>query len=355
MNIISKSYTFDDLLLVPQFSEINPLDADISTFLTPKIKLNIPIISSAMDTVTDGNMAACMAINGGIGVIHKNYSESEQLTELLKVKNFIFDKNALSTIDSNQKLSVAVAIGITSTINHIESLLENGANALVLDSAHGHSKNVGNLLTQIKKHFPNTEIIVGNIATTDGCKYLVDLGADAIKVGMGSGSICTTRIVSGVGIPQLTALEKVYNYLKDKNIPMISDGGIKNYGDIVKALAVGSSTVMLGSLLAKTNEAPGKIIEVDGKLFKYYRGMGSKVVMQESDRYLQKSTSEGIEAKVELIGSLESVLNEITGAIKSGLGYTGSKNIKDLQEKAFFTEITHSGILESKPHSVISI
>jgi IMP dehydrogenase len=355
MNIIYKSYTFDDVLLVPQFSQINPLDADLTTFLTPKIKLNLPIVSSAMDTVTDGNMAIHMALNGGIGVIHKNYTPENQLKELQLVKNYPSNFNEIATLDKNKKLSVAIAIGVSTKMDFIATLIENGADALVLDSAHGHSKNVGELLNQIKKQFPDIEVIVGNIATTEACKYLVDLGAAAIKVGMGSGSICTTRIVSGVGMPQLTALENVYKYLQDKNIPMIADGGIKNYGDIVKALAVGANTVMLGSMLAKTNEAAGKTIEIDGKLYKYYRGMGSMAVMKESDRYLQKSTAEGVEAKVEIVGSLNLVLNEIAGAIKSGLGYTGSKDIESLRKNAQFTEITQSGYLESKPHSVLKL
>lgn len=355
MNIVQKSYTFDDLLLVPQFSELNPLDAVLSSQFTPKIALKTPIVSSAMDTVTDGNMAIHMAVNGGIGVIHKNYTPDNQLKELQLVKKYPNDNFENATVDNDNKLAVAVAIGVSSTINFIATLIDNGANVLVLDSAHGHSKNVGDMLQLIKKHFPNIEVVVGNIATKEASKYLIDLGADAIKVGMGSGSICTTRIVSGVGLPQLTALSNVFEYLHDKQVPMIADGGIKNYGDIVKALAAGASTVMLGSMLAKTNQAAGKTIEIDGKFYKYYRGMGSMAVMKESDRYLQKITAEGIEAKVEIVGSLEMVLNEISGAIKSGLGYTGSKDIKTLQQKAIFTEITQSGFAESKPHSVLQL
>jgi IMP dehydrogenase len=347
MNNFQKSLTFDDVLLIPNYSEIVPSEVDITTVFTPKIKLKIPIISSAMDTVTEGVMAMALGYLGGIGVIHKNLTIKEQADIIKQVKN--------------ENLPVAGAVGATGDfLYRAEMLKEAGADVLVVDTAHGHSKRVIEAVEIIKKRLMGIEIVAGNVATAQGAKALIDAGVDAVKVGIGPGSICTTRIISGCGVPQITAIMEALSVCRETNTPVIADGGIKFSGDITKALAVGASSVMIGSLLAGTDEAPGEIFEENGQKFKSYRGMGSLGAMNQGskDRYGQekvvgsKLVPEGVEAKVAYKGSVLNIIEQLVGGLRSGMGYCGANNIANLQIKARFTRITPSGLRESHTHDV---
>ncbi|MEK7113393.1 MAG: IMP dehydrogenase, partial [Patescibacteria group bacterium] len=462
--------TYDDILLVPQYSEVLPREVDISSFLTKKIKLNVPIISAAMDTVTESEMAIAMAREGGIGIIHKNISIEKQASEVRKVKRSesgmihdpitlmedatlgealklmkensiggipivdnkmqlkgilsnrdirfqkdlsilvkeVMTKDDLITgkgntdlneaekilkkykieklplVDKNNKfiglitykdilkikshpnssrdekgrLIVGAAVGISKdTVDRVIALVKNNVDVIVLDTAHGHSKGVITMLKNIKKSFPKLEVIVGNIATREAALDLVRAGADAVKVGIGPGSICTTRVVAGVGYPQFSAVYEVSKALKGKNIPVIADGGIKHTGDIGKAIAAGASTIMAGSLFAGTEASPGETIINEGRKFKTYRGMGSLEAMQKGskDRYFQdgeddvaKLVPEGISGRVPYKGSLAEVMYQIIGGLRAGMGYCGAKTVSELQ-KAKFVRITSSGIRESHP------
>lgn len=348
MKKIVKGYTFDDVLLVPQYSDILPTEVTTASRFTKKITLNIPISSSAMDTVTESSLAIALARLGGIGVIHKNMPSAKQAEEVTKVKK--------------EKLLVAAAIGATGDyFERATELAKAGVDAIVVDTAHGHSKRVLEAVKKIKKHIKNVEVVAGNVATAAGFSALVKAGADAVKVGIGPGSICTTRIVSGVGVPQLTAILDCVAISKKTKVPLIADGGIKFSGDMVKALAAGASCVMVGSLLAGTEEAPGEITEKNGKKFKSYRGMGSLGSMQQGskDRYgqesvlaLNKLVPEGVEAQVAYKGPLEPVIGQLVGGLRSGMGYCGAKNIVQLQSKSCFVAITPAGLKESHVHDV---
>ena len=464
--------TYDDVLLVPAYSEILPHQVNIQTKLTKNISLNIPIISSAMDTVTESEMAIAMAQEGGIGVLHKNMTPEAQANEVRKVKRsesgMIIDpitvkkeatvldakkimqqykiggipvtdstnsligivtnrdlrfennlkrkidevmtkKNLVTTkkgtslkeaekilqqykieklpvVDSNNKLvglityrdiikvnenpnankddfgrlRVAGAIGVSGdTFKRAKLLIKAGVDSLVVDTAHGHSKGVISVLQNLKKDYPDTDIIVGNIATADAARFLAKAGADAVKVGIGPGSICTTRIVAGVGFPQLSAIIEVSNALKETGIPVIADGGVRYSGDISKAITAGADCVMLGSLLAGTKESPGETIIFEGRKFKSYRGMGSIEAMKKGskDRYFQnvnddiKLVPEGIVGRVAYKGELQETIHQFVGGLRAGMGYCGAKNIKE-QKQAHFIKITTSGMNESHPHSV---
>ena len=465
--------TFDDVLLVPSYSEIMPRDVDVSTRFTPKIQLNSPIVSAAMDTVTEAAMAMAIAREGGIGVIHKNMTIEEQSHQVVSVKraengmimdpvtihpdetvgdahrlmqeyriggipvidgdrklvgivtnrdlrfekdesrpvaevmtreNLItttetanLDKAAeilqmnkiekLPVVDRNfrliglltykdltitkdrpnaskderGRLRVAAAVGIASdTPDRIASLVAASVDAIIIDTAHGHTSNVIDILKKAKSRYPEMEFIAGNVATGEGAKSLAKAGASAIKVGIGPGAICTTRVIAGVGIPQLTAIYEVSKALRTMDIPIIADGGIRYSGDIVKALAAGADSVMAGSLLAGTEESPGETIIFQGRKFKSYRGMGSIEAMQKGskDRYFQdieedikKLVPEGIVARVPFKGSLAEVIYQMVGGLRAGMGYCGARNIKELQN-ARFVRITNSGIIESHPHDV---
>lgn len=348
MKKIEKALTFDDVLLVPQYSEILPTETVTQTKFTKKIMLDIPISSSAMDTVTESRLAITLARLGGIGVIHKNMTAEKQAQEVLKVKK--------------EKLLVAAAIGATGDyFERAQELAKAGVDAIVVDTAHGHSRRVLEAVKKIKKQIKGVEVIAGNVATSVGFAALAAAGADAVKVGIGPGSICTTRIVSGVGVPQLTAILDCVAVSKKTKVPLIADGGIKFSGDIVKALAAGASCVMIGSLLAGTEEAPGEIIEKNGKKYKAYRGMGSLGAMQQGskDRYGQESVAtvnklvpEGIEGQVPYKGLLEQVIGQLVGGLRSGMGYCGAKNIVQLQSKSRFVSITPAGLKESHVHDV---
>ena len=470
---VGEGLTYDDVLLVPDYSYVMPREVDISSHFSRKIKINIPIVTAAMDTVTEYKMAIAIAQEGGIGVMHKNMTIEDQAIEIKKVKRaesgMIIDpitlnedaividaltimkensiggipvinpdkklvgivtnrdlrfekdharpvrevmtsKNLITTDefidfdnaadilneykieklpvvdkdyrliglitykdiikiesrpnackDKSGRLRVAAAVGVTGdVIERIEALIEQAVDAVVLDTAHGHSKGVIEIAKKIKNKFPEIDLVVGNIGTAEAAKALRDIGVDAVKVGIGPGSICTTRIIAGIGIPQLTAVFNVANALKGSGIPIIADGGIRYTGDIVKALAAGAHSIMAGSLFAGVDESPGETIIYEGRKFKTYRGMGSIEAMQKGskDRYFQdveddirKLVPEGIVGRVPFKGSLSEVIHQLTGGLRSGMGYTGSQDIKSLQN-AKFIKITASGMAESHPHDI---
>ena len=472
--IVKEGITFDDVLLIPAKSDVLPNEVSLKTRLTKKITLNLPILSAAMDTVTESDLAIALARQGGIGFIHKNMSIEEQAAEVDRVKRSesgmitnpitlnkdsrvyqaeelmsrykisglpvieddgkligiitnrdikyrkdldqpvgdimtskglitapvgttleqakeillanrieklpITDQNGylkgLITIneidnispypnackDELGKLRCGAAVGVASdTIERVSALVKAGVDIVTVDSAHGHSQGVINMIKEIKKNFPDLDIIGGNIVTAEAAKELIEAGVSAVKVGIGPGSICTTRVVAGVGVPQLTAVNDVYEYCKDKDIGVIADGGIKLSGDIVKALAAGGDCVMLGGLLAGTKEAPGEEIILEGRRFKIYVGMGSIAAMKRGskDRYFQagevdnsKLVPEGIEGRIAYKGSVKDVVFQLAGGIKAGMGYCGTKTIKDLQINGKFVKITGAGLIESHPHDI---
>jgi IMP dehydrogenase len=470
--VIQEGLTYDDVLLIPAYSEILPREVQVKTKFTRNIDLNIPIVSAAMDTVTESAMAISMAQEGGIGVIHKNMSIESQANEVRKVKraengmiidpvtvhsnalvsdalslmaefkiggipvvnkynelvgivtnrDLRFERNAskpvsevmthevittnefadfekaadilqkykiekLPVVDKSNKLvglitykdiikikqrpnackdqrgrlRVAAAIGVSGdSVERAEALVKAGVDAIVIDTAHGHTKGVLLILKEIKKAHPNIDVVVGNIATGEAAKALVDGGADAVKVGIGPGSICTTRVIAGVGVPQLSAVLNVADAIKGSGVPIIADGGIRYTGDIVKALAAGGHTVMAGSLFAGVDESPGETIIYEGRKYKSYRGMGSVEAMQHGskDRYFQdmeddikKLVPEGITGRVAYKGSLSEVIHQIVGGLRAGMGYTGSPDVASLH-KAKFTKITAAGVAESHPHDI---
>lgn len=469
--ITAEGLTFDDVLLVPAYSEVLPKDVDMSSHFTRNIKVNTPVVSAAMDTVTESGLAIAIARSGGIGVIHKNMTIAEQAKEVRKVKRAengmiydpvtigehetvgdalaimqenkiggipvvferkligivtnrdlrfqtdmnrpisevmtkqnlitihkdqidnatkIFSQNKIEKLpvvddngmleglityrdikevrmnptackDSKGRLRVAAGVGVThDTLQRVEALVQAGADAVVIDTAHGHSKGVVEMLKTVKKAYPELDVVVGNIATPEAALMLVEAGADAVKVGIGPGSICTTRIIAGVGVPQLNAIYDVSKALKGSGIPVIADGGIRYTGDFVKAIAAGADTVMVGSMLAGVDESPGDTIIYNGRKFKSYRGMGSLEAMQKGskDRYFQgeendakKLVPEGIAARVPYKGTLKEVVYQIIGGLRSGMGYCGAKDIAALKQ-ARFCRITNSGINESHPHDV---
>ena len=358
-----EALTFDDVLLVPQESDILPKDVSLKRKLTNRITLNIPLISSPMDTVTESKMAIAMALCGGLGVIHKNMPLEQQAKEIEEVKNFKdIENKEKASLDSNGTLIAAAAIGISEDrYERIEKLIEAGVNAIVIDTAHGHSQNVLKAIKEIKDKYKDVDVIAGNIATADGAKALIDAGVDAIKIGIGAGSICTTRIIAGVGVPQFTAIYDASEIAKKNNVGSIADGGIKYSGDIVKALAIGADAVMAGGLFSSTYEAPGDVIIIDGKKYKPYRGMGSvgAMIHGSKDRYFQsevkvksKFVPEGIEGVTEYKGHVSDVIYQIVGGVRAGMGYIGAKDIQMLQEKAEFIRITNQGLAESHVHDV---
>ncbi|OUT38961.1 MAG: IMP dehydrogenase [bacterium TMED6] len=467
-----ENLTFDDVLIVPQYSEVLPRDVDLSTRITKNIKLNIPLLSAAMDTVTESKMAVALAREGGIGIIHKNLTIAEQCAEIdkvkrsesgmildpvtinssktlsdaleimskyhisgvpvvdkgklkgiltnrdirfetnltLKVSDRMTDKNLITVkegttlnqakevlqtnrvekllvinesgnltglitvkdilkkqnfpeaaIDKHGRLLVGAAVGIdTDTLDRVSELVNNNVDVIVIDTAHGHSKSVMDMAKSIKNKFSNLDLIVGNVATPHAVESLIDCGADAVKIGIGSGSSCTTRIVAGVGVPQLSSIINSYEIAKKRNIPIISDGGMRYSGDIAKSLAAGSNAVMLGSIFAGTDESPGEIILWEGRSYKTYRGMGSISAMKSgsSDRYFQKGTKnkklvpEGIEGMVPVKGSLSSLVHQLLGGLRSSMGYCGAKDLEDFIKRVEFIKITSSGIVESHPHDL---
>lgn len=353
--------TFDDVLLVPQYSEITPDMADVSTKLTNTFKMNVPFLSAAMDTVSEHKLVTALALAGGLGVIHKNMSIADQAKEVEMVKNYEFDneKNRRVLIDKKGRLCVGAAIGVTADMmDRVHALMDAGVDVFVLDSAHGDSKNIINAIKNLRLEYPSMELIAGNVATYEGALDLMKAGASAVKVGMGPGSICTTRIIAGIGVPQLQAVMDCARASKEMNIPIIADGGIKYSGDVVKALAAGANTVMLGGLFATCEEAPGDIYESNGKKYRTYRGMGSIEAMAKgsTDRYFQtghkKFVAEGVQGIVEVKTTVEELVFQLIGGLKAGMGYCGSKDIPTLQEKGTFIKITNNALLESHPHDI---
>ena len=346
---IKEALTFDDVTLAPKYSEILPSEVDTSINLTKNLKLKIPLLSSAMDTVTESNMAIAIAKAGGIGVIHRNLDVKKQILEIKKVKK--------------HKLLVGAAVGASITeFDRAKAILKEDVDLIVVDTAHGHTKKVGEIVKYIKQiKGKNVALCAGNIATPEAAKFLIKLGVDIIKVGIGPGSICTTRLVAGIGVPQLSAILSVRNVFKKRNVKIISDGGIKYSGDLAKAFAAGADAVMIGSLFAGTDETPGRLIKIRGKLFKSFRGMGSVGAMNKgsADRYFQtkqkdisKYVPEGVDGFVKYKGDVGSIIFKLIGGLKSSMGYLGSKDIVKLRNKPQFVKITKAGFYESMVHNV---
>ncbi len=346
---IKEALTFDDVTLVPKYSEILPSEVDTSIKLTNTLRLKVPLLSSAMDTVTESKMAIAIAKLGGIGIIHRNLDVKKQIQEIKKVKK--------------QKLLVGAAVGAgPREFKRVEAILKENIDMIVVDTAHGHTKKVSEIIKFIKKlKNKKTVLCAGNIATPEAAKFLIKLGVDVIKVGIGPGSICTTRLVAGIGVPQLSAILNVRKGVKNKNVKIISDGGIKYSGDLAKAFAAGADAVMIGSLFAGTDETPGKLIRRNGKLFKSFRGMGSVGAMNKgsADRYFQskqkdisKYVPEGVEGFAKYKGKVSTVVHKLVGGLKSSMGYLGSKEIKYLRDKPKFVKITKAGFYESMVHNV---
>lgn len=468
--IIGDSITFDDVLLVPAYSNVVPNQVDVSTHLTKRIKLNIPMMSAGMDTVTEDRMAIAMARQGGIGIIHKNMSIQEQaeqvdrvkrsengvitdpfflspdhtladaedlmrkfrisgvpitvgkklvgiitnrdlkfetdyskkISEVMTSENLVTAKAGttleeakailaktkkeklpivdddynlvglitikdiektikypLAAKDSQGRLLCGAAVGITANcLDRVKELVDAKVDVIVLDSSHGHSENVLRCLRMIKEHFPDLDVIAGNVATGEGTKALIESGADAVKVGIGPGSICTTRVVTGCGVPQITAIMNCYAVAKEYGIPIIADGGIKYSGDMTKALAAGGNVCMMGSMFAGCEESPGEIELYQGRKYKVYRGMGSIAAMENGskDRYFQENAKklvpEGVEGRVAYKGSVEDTVFQMLGGIRSGMGLTGSHNIKELQDNGKFIKITSASLRENHPHDI---
>lgn len=350
-NLMQEALTFDDCLLVPQHSTVLPDQASTETSITKLIKISVPLVSAAMDTVSEANLAIALARAGGVAIIHRANTPEEQTDQVRTVKK--------------ENLLVGAAVGVgEDSLTRVESLVNTGVDFIAVDTAHGHSQKVIDKVAEIKSKHPNIQLIAGNIVTASAAEALIKAGADGLKVGVGPGSICTTRIVAGVGVPQLTAIISVSEVAKKHGIPVIADGGIRYSGDIVKALAAGASAVMLGSLFAGTNEAPGETFESNGKIYKHYRGMGSIGAMLKNggDRYFQKAQSdekkiisEGVEGAVLSKGSIADTVYQLVGGIKSGFGYVGAKDIKDLWEKAEFVKVSKASVVESHPHDIMLI
>lgn len=350
-------YTFDDLLILPRASTIEPNEIDVSSKFTRHIELKLPIVSSPMDTVTESSMALTLAKIGAIGVIHRNMSLEREIEECKKVKDQL--GNTSSTKDDRGRLRVAAAIG-PFDLERASALDKIGVDAVVIDCAHGHNLNVVKSVGQIRKKI-SSDLVVGNIATPDAIEDYLDVDPDALRVGLGVGSACKTRTVTGIGVPQASAIHDVYLRSKKEGIPIIADGGIRSSGDIVKALALGADSVMLGNLLAGCNESPGKTVDgselgLKGK-YKLFRGMGSKSIIHSVDRYLvsRKGAPEGTEALVPLRGDAEAVVRELIEGLKQGMGYIGAKNIPELKRRARFIAITSIGGKEETPEGLIPI
>lgn len=367
--------TFDDVLLVPGYSDFARSDIDLSTQLTKKIKLSIPFVSAPMDTVTESKLAIALAEQGGIGVIHRNLTVEDQIKEVEKVKK-------TRSASSGQGLLVGAAIAGKNYEERLRALVKANVDVVVIDSAHGFTKVIIDAVKFIKKTYPKLEVIAGNIATADGARGLIAAGVDGIRVGMGPGAICTTRIISGMGMPQVTAIMETVKIARKFGVPVIADGGIKYSGDMVKALAAGASTVMMGGFFSASLESPGKVVKLSSDKvperfrdtlkskksfydFKEYRGMGSEAAMQEGTRIKSEGefhgksykdkvlVAEGVEGLVPVKGTVRDLVDQAIGGIKSGMYYVGARNIPELQTKAKFIQITQASLTESHPHDVL--
>jgi IMP dehydrogenase len=352
MDPIKEALTFDDVTMVPKYSEVLPSEVNTKIELSKNLILHIPILSSAMDTITESKMAIAIAKAGGIGVIHRNLNIKKQIEEIKKVKK--------------EKLLVGAAVGAGPLeLKRAEAILKEKVDLIVVDTAHGHSKKVAEIIKVIKKKITNkTTLCAGNIATAEAAKFLIKLGVDVVKVGIGPGSICTTRLVAGIGVPQLSAILDVKKAIKNNKTKIISDGGIKYSGDIAKAIAAGADAVMIGSLFAGTLETPGKLIKKNGILYKSFRGMGSVGAMNKgsADRYFQKKqvdmskyVPEGVEGFSKFKGNVNNIIYKLIGGLKSSMGYLGAKKIVNLKNKTKFVKITKAGFYESMVHNVDEI
>ena len=380
--IIGEGITFDDVLLVPSYSQVVPNQVDLTTWLTKKIKLNIPMMSAGMDTVTEHRMAIAMARQGGIGIIHKNMSIEAQAEEVDKVKRSengvitdpfsLSPEHTLADADAlmakfrisgvpitEGRLLCGAGVGITANVlDRVAALVAAKVDVVVLDSAHGHSQNVLNCLKMIKEKYPDLQVIAGNVATGDATRALIEAGADAVKVGIGPGSICTTRVVAGIGVPQVSAIMDCYSVAKEYGIPIIADGGIKYSGDITKAIAAGGNVCMMGSMFAGCEESPGEYELFQGRKYKVYRGMGSIAAMENGskDRYFQENAKklvpEGVEGRVAYKGSVEDTVFQLLGGLRSGMGYCGAQDIETLKETGRFVKISAASLKESHPHDI---
>ena len=355
--VLMLGLTYDDVLLLPDASDVVPSEVDTKTQLTRNISLDIPLVSSAMDTVTESPMAIAMAKAGGIGIIHRNLSIDEQVTHVKLVKG--------------AGLIVGAAVGVGDDgFARAQALIDAGVDVVVVDTAHGHHRAVLEAIEKIKNSYGEQEVIGGNVATRAGAQALINAGADAVKVGVGPGSICTTRVVAGVGVPQVTAIMEAAKACRKSDVPLIADGGLQYSGDIAKAIVSGADSVMLGSLLAGCDESPGELIEIQGKKYKTYRGMGSLGAMQSrgekksysKDRYMQddvlsedKLVPEGIEGKVAYKGALATVAHQLVGGLRSGMGYAGAATIDELKRNGRLVQITFAGLQESHPHDVVHV
>ena len=359
--INSTALTFDDVLLVPAYSEVLPREVSTKARFTRNISLNIPIVSAAMDTVSEKAMAIMLARKGGISVVHKNMGIEAQARQIREVKEYPAEGDKIPCLDAEGRLRVAAGVGITADVlDRVTALVEAGVDAIVLDSAHGDSHGVVEALRKIKAVYPELDTVVGNIATAEAAVRLIEAGADSLKVGIGPGSICTTRIIAGVGVPQISAIYYVAKAADGSGVPVIADGGLRYSGDIVKALAAGGDSVMIGSMFAGTDEAPGEIFEENGRKFKSYRGMGSVDAMKAGsrDRYFQdgedstkKLVPEGVVARVPYKGSVGDIIYQLVGGIRSGMGYCGAADI-DALHTARFVRITANGLVENHPHDI---
>ncbi len=349
---IPEYLTYDDVLLLPAYTDFQRQDVSLATKLSRHISLSIPLVSAPMDTVTESTLAIALAHLGGIGIIHRNLTIADQAEEVRKVRD--------------HHLPVGAAIGVGDGFEQrAHALAEADVSFICVDSAHGYAMSIIQTVKHLKRYFPHLDVMAGNVATCDGAKALIEAGADSIRVGMGPGAICTTRIVSGMGVPQLTAIVECTKAAKDTDVPIIADGGIKYSGDMVKALAAGASAVMMGRMFAQCEEAPGEIIEHEGKRYKTYRGMGSIGAMQRGARIKSEDefhgknykdrvlVAEGVEGLVPVSGTVKDVVDQMIGGITSGMYYVGCKTIQELHTKAQFIKITQASLTESHPHNLI--
>jgi IMP dehydrogenase len=356
-----EALTYDDILLLPNYTDFKRQEVDLTTKLHPKLILKLPVISSPMDTVTEMQMAKAMAISGGLGIIHRNLTINVQADMVSQIKKL--PGVTTSAIDHKGFLLVGAAVGPGSDLEErVTALVGASVDCIVVDSGHGYSKFVIDAVKQIKKLYPDIPVMAGNVATYDGARVLIQSGADIIRVGMGPGSICTTRIVTGMGVPQISAVAACTRATQGTDATIVADGGIRQMGDMAKALAFGAGAVMLGSLFARYDESPGNVVEVAGKKYKSYRGMGSIGAMKKggAERYgqvrdtaVKKLIAEGVEGLVEYSGSVTDYLTQIEGSLKSSFYYLGSRNLTEFFENSRVIKISNAGLLESHPHSIV--
>ncbi len=351
---IPTALTYDDVLLVPAYSDVLPAQVSLRTRLSRRVTLDAPLLAAAMDTVCEAPMAIAMARAGGLGVLHKNLSPAEQAQAVRQVKEARSPHGA--------RLLAAAAVGVGGDADErAQALVAAGVDVLVIDTAHGHSRGVLDAVRKLRRRYPDVDLVAGNIATGEAAAALIEAGADALKVGIGPGSICTTRVVAGVGVPQVTAIASAVAVAQEHDVPVIADGGVRSSGDIVKALAAGAHTVMLGGALAGTDEAPGELVRDGARAYKTYRGMGSLTAMERGskDRYFQgdvanarKLVPEGIEGRVPAKGPVADVLHQLLGGLRAGMGYVGAPDIEALRHTDRFIRVTGAGLHESHPHDV---